>query len=241
MTPYANRNLFPGNQPTTGSRKEQVTSQNCPRISQIAKPSEPLAPLPIQQQISPPETPRQAPITPLTARRREEPDTSNQSLTGRSRTTLSETPPGPLALPIQQQISLPETPRRAPITPLTARRRQEPDTSNQSMSLTGRSTTLSETAEVVAGAMSSQINGDDNCYPPGGFRDFLARPLSHDSNSLRELSELREENSRLQEEITMLRSQLNSCVRNQPGKVQIRIHFYHSAYTIKSKFGANKY
>lgn len=140
------------------------------------------------------------------------------------RVSQSAKSPKPLApLRIQQQILQPETPRRAPIIPPTAHSRQEPDSSNQSVSPTGRSlTTLSETAEVVAGAMSSQINGNNNYYPPGGFRDFLARPLSQDPNSERELSELREENSRLHEEISMLRSQLNSCARNQPGKVQIK-------------------
>lgn len=66
--------------------------------------------------------------------------------------------------------------------------------------------------------MSSQLNGDDVYYQSGGFSDLLARPLGENATQeRRELISLREENNRLHDEIAMLRLQLNSSVRNQPG------------------------
>lgn len=122
----------------------------------------------------------------------------------------------------QQKTSLVFQPR-VPVTPSTSSRQlQELLPRNQSVSPTGRSgTPLSETAEIVARAMSSQLNDDDDCYQSGGFSDLLARPLSQDEDQeveivKRELIELREENSRLHDEIAMLRLQLNSPTRNQP-------------------------
>ena len=54
----------------------------------------------------------------------------------------------------------------------------------------------------------------DNCeqYPTGGFSDLLQTD---------ELTDLREENRRLQEEYKMLRCKL----KNQPGKKKKIIHF----------------
>ena len=68
-------------------------------------------------------------------------------------------------------------------------------------------TTLSETAEIFGRAVACNLDSTDNCeqYPAGGFSDLLQRD---------ELTDLREENHRLQEENKMLRCKL----KNQPGK-----------------------
>lgn len=73
--------------------------------------------------------------------------------------------------------------------------------------------------------MNSPLNvdSDEDYFPPGGFRDFLARPLGQDisQESRKELTQLQEENNQLREEIAMLREQLNSSTKNQPGKLQM--------------------
>lgn len=68
-------------------------------------------------------------------------------------------------------------------------------------------TTLSETAEIFGRAVACNLHSTDSCdqYPAGGFSDLLQRD---------ELTDLREENRRLQEENKMLRCKL----KNQPGK-----------------------
>ena len=131
-------------------------------------------------------------------------------------------------LRVQQQMSpsaslLP----RVPVTPSTSSR-QELLPQTQSGSLTSRSgTSLSETAEAFVRAMNSPcINVDDDYFPPGGFRDFLARPLGQDvsQESQKQLVQLQEENSKLRDEIAMLRAQLNSSAKKQPGKLQNMIN-----------------
>ena len=78
-------------------------------------------------------------------------------------------------------------------------------------------TTQSETAEIFGRAVGGDLDTADNFQqfqPAGGFCDLLQSD---------ELSKLREENRRLQQEIKMLRSQL----KIQPGKEQI------NSFTIK--------
>ncbi len=119
---------------------------------------------------------------------------------------------------IVQEIS-PVFPPRVSDTGTSRRQLQELFPPTRRLSPSARSgTTLSETAEMVTQAMSSQLNGDDVYCQSGGFSDLLARPLSDNATQeRRELISLREENSRLHDEIAILRSQLNSSVRNQPG------------------------
>ena len=128
---------------------------------------------------------------------------------------------------IQQQMSPSVSlPPRVPVTPSTGSR-QELLPPTQSGSLTARSgTSLSETAEALVRAMNSPINVNEDYFPPGGFRDFLARPLGQDMSqqSRKELVQLQEENSQLHDEIAMFRAQLNSSAKNQPGKVQNMIN-----------------
>ena len=136
----------------------------------------------------------------------------------------------PMVIPsrVQQQMSpsaslLP----RVPVTSSTSSR-QELLPQTQSGSLTSRSgTSLSETAEAFVRAMNSPcINVDDDYFPPGGFRDFLARPLGQDvsQESRKQLVQLQEENSKLRDEIAMLRVHLNSSAKKQPGKIQNMIN-----------------
>lgn len=117
---------------------------------------------------------------------------------------------------------------QVPVTPSTSSRQlQELLPRYQSVSPTARSgTPLSETAEIVAPAISSQLHDDDDCYQSGGFSDLPARPLGQDEDQeveieKRELIELREENSRLHDEIAMLRLQLNPPTR------KLVTHFFH--------------
>ena len=129
---------------------------------------------------------------------------------------------------IQQQMSASVSlPPRVQVTPPTGRR-QELLPPIQGDLLTARSATtpsLSETAEALVRAMNSPLNVDsyEDYFPPGGFRDFLARPLGEDMSQERrkELAQLREENSQLRDEIAMLREQLNSSAKNQPSKLQM--------------------
>ena len=119
---------------------------------------------------------------------------------------------------IQQQTASVFVPPRVQVTPSTSSR-QELLPPTQINSLTARSGTtlsLSETAEALVRAMNSSLNVDEEYFPPGGFRDFLARPLGQDMSqeSRKELVQLREENSQLRDEIAMLREQLNSSAKN---------------------------
>ena len=131
---------------------------------------------------------------------------------------------------IQQQMSASiSLPHQVQVTPpIATDSRQELLPPIQSGSFTPRSGTtlsLSETAEAFVRAMNSPLNvdSDEDFFPPGGFRDFLARPLGQDMSqeSQKELAQLREENSQLRDEIAMLREQLNSSAKNQPGKLQM--------------------
>ena len=124
----------------------------------------------------------------------------------------------------QQQITpLTLPPRPAvPVTPLIGIGQEILPQSQSVVSTSRAATSLLETADALAEvrAMSSQLGGDEDCYPPGGFREFLARPLNHDSSQDRkEIIELREENSRLRDEIAILKSKLISSARNQPGNL----------------------
>ena len=140
----------------------------------------------------------------------------------------------PMVMPwrVQQQkspsVSLPP---RVPVTPST-HSREELLPQTQSGSLTSRSgTSSSETAEAFVQAMNSPcINVDEDYFPPGGFRDFLARPLGQDvsQESPKQLVQLQEENSQLRDEIAMLRAQLNSSAKKQPGKLQNMINIIRS-------------
>ena len=121
----------------------------------------------------------------------------------------------------QQQITLPPRPA-VPVTPLIGIGQEILPQSQSVVSTSRAATSLLETADALAEvrAMSSQLGGDEYCYPPGGFREFLARPLNHDSSQDRkEIIELREENSRLRDEIAILKSKLISSARNQPGNL----------------------
>ena len=125
---------------------------------------------------------------------------------------------------IQRQMS-PSVflPSRVPVTPSTGSR-QKLLSPTQSGSLTARSaTTLSETAEALVRAMNRPLNDDEDSFLPQGVQDFLARPLGQDMSqtSRRDLVQLQEENSQLCDEIAMLRAQLNSSTKNQPGKLQM--------------------
>ena len=139
----------------------------------------------------------------------------------------------PMVMPsrIQQQMSPSVSlPPRVPVTPSTGSR-QELLPQTQSGSSTSRSgTSLSETAEAFVRAMNSPINVDEDYFPPGGFRDFLARPLGQDvsQESRKQLVQLQEENSQLRDEIAMLRAQLNSSAKKQPGKLQNMINIIRS-------------
>ena len=131
----------------------------------------------------------------------------------------------PMVIPsrVQQQMSPSASlPPRVPVTPSTSSR-QELLPQTQSGSLTSRSgTSLSETAEAFVRAMNSPcINVDEDYFPPGGFRDFLARPLGQDvsQESRKQLVQLQQENSQLRDEIAKLRAQLNSSAKKQPGKL----------------------
>lgn len=117
-----------------------------------------------------------------------------------------------------QEMS-PVFPPRISDTGTSTRQLQELFPPTKRLSPSARSgTTLSETAEIVTQVMSSQLIGDDVYYQSGGFSDLLARPLGENTTQeRRELISLQEENSRLHDEIAMLRSQLNSSLRNQPG------------------------
>ncbi|KAK2553532.1 hypothetical protein P5673_025017 [Acropora cervicornis] len=128
----------------------------------------------------------------------------------------------PMVIPshVQQQMSpLASLPPRVPVTPSTSNR-QELLPQTQSRSLNSRSgTSLSETAEAFVRAMNGpSINVDEHYFPPGGFRDFVARPLGQDMSheSRKQLVQLQEENSQLHDEIAMLRVQLNSSAKKQP-------------------------
>ena len=70
--------------------------------------------------------------------------------------------------------------------------------------------------------MNSPINVDEDYFPPGGFRDSLGRPLGQDvsQESRKQLVKLEEKNSQLCDEIAMLRAQLNSSAKKEPGKLQ---------------------
>ena len=74
------------------------------------------------------------------------------------------------------------------------------------------------------------INIDEDYFPPGGFRDFLVRPLGQDvsQESRKQLVQLQEENSQLCDEFAMLRAQLNSSAKKQPGKLQNMINIIRS-------------
>ena len=139
----------------------------------------------------------------------------------------------PMVVPsrIQQQMSPSVSiPPRVRVTPSTGSR-QERLPPTQSGSLTARSgTSLSETAEALVRAMNSPINVDEDYFPPGGFRDFLVRPLGQDMSqeSRKELVQLQEGNSQLRDEIAMLRAHLNSSAKNQPGKLQNMINIIRS-------------
>ena len=131
----------------------------------------------------------------------------------------------PMVIPsrVQQQMSpLASLPPRVPVTPSTSSR-QELLPQTQSGSLNSRSgTSLSETAEAFVRAMNGpSINVDEDYFPPGGFRDFVARPLGQDVSheSRKQLVQLQEEKSQLRDEIAMLRAQLNSSTKKQPGKL----------------------
>ena len=67
--------------------------------------------------------------------------------------------------------------------------------------------------------MNSPLNVDEDYFSPGGFQDFLARPLCQDMSqgSQNELAQLWEENSQLRDEIAMLREQINSSAK-KPAK-----------------------
>ena len=131
----------------------------------------------------------------------------------------------PMVIPsrVQQQMSpLASLPPRVPVTPSTSSR-QEPLPQTQSGSLNSRSgTSLSETAEAFVRAMNGpSIKVDEEYFPPVGFQDFVARPLGQDVSheSRKQLVQLQEENSQLRDEIAMLRAQLNSSAKKQPGKL----------------------
>ena len=105
-------------------------------------------------------------------------------------------------------------PPRVSDTGTSKRQSQElfPPTKRLSPSARSR-TTLSETAEMVTQAMSSQLNGGNVYYQYGGYSDLLPRPLGENATQeRRELISLKEENSRLHDEIAKLRLQFNSSI-----------------------------
>lgn len=126
----------------------------------------------------------------------------------------------------QQQMSASiSLPARVQATPPTRQELLPPIPSSSLTPRSGTTLSLSETAEALVRAMNSPLNvdSDEDYFPPGGFRDFLTRPLGQDisQESRKELTQLQEENNQLREEIAMLREQLNSSTKNQPGKLQM--------------------